>query len=348
MHDEAANDRFLAQKGEDHEGGHMRRRVFLGLIGISPIWPRMARADARMVKIGVLWHAGSADEEKVYLNILTKAFSDLGYAEGKNIALLNRYPAEQPERFRSLAKELVESNVDVIVATTSPGSVALKQLTNTIPIVFVTEPDPVGSGLVVSLAHPGGNFTGVSTLSTDLSGKRLSIMKDAIPSLSRVALLLDQTFDPTNQRKFNELYSKAAKAMGLELHLFEVSSPDAIDGGFSAIAGDGCNGAVVHGSMLANEAVRVGESAIAHRIPAISAFAEKAPYGLLMTYGPNIAEILRKTASYVDKIVKGAKPADLPVEQPTRLDFVINLKVAKTLGLTIPPTLLAEADEVIE
>jgi putative tryptophan/tyrosine transport system substrate-binding protein len=161
----------------------MRRRELIRLIGLSPVWPLMARADARIIKIGVLWHAGSADEEKLYLGILTKASSDLGYVEGKNIALLNRYPAEQPELFRSLAKELVESNVDVIVATTSLGSLALKQITNSIPIVFVTEPDPVGSGLVVSLAHPGRNFTGLSTISTDIAGKRLNLIREAIPSV---------------------------------------------------------------------------------------------------------------------------------------------------------------------
>ncbi|UPK00062.1 ABC transporter substrate-binding protein [Bradyrhizobium sp. 172] len=331
----------------------MRRRDFIRLVGLSPALPLAARAQqgatsGRAAKIGVLWHAGSAEEEKVYLDSLTKAFDDLGYVQGKNVVFLHRFPAEQLEQFRSLAKELVESNADVIVAITAPGAIVLKQITSTIPVVFAIVPDPVGTALVASLAHPGGNLTGLSVIGTDLSGKRLSLLKEAVPSLSRVALLLDRSMDPNTSKHNVSAYSKAAEAIGVVLHPFEVATPDAIDGAFSAAAADGCDGAIVVGSMLANERPQVGASALAHRIAGVSIWAEKVRFGLLMSYGQDVSEILVKTAGYVDKILKGAKPADLPVEQPTRLKLVINLKVANALGLTIPPTLLASADEVIE
>jgi putative ABC transport system substrate-binding protein len=185
-------------------------------------------------------------------------------------------------------------------------------------------------------------------MGTDLSGKRLSLLKEAVPNLSRVALLIDRSLDPNTIKHNISAYSKAAEEIGIVLHPIEAATPEAIDGAFSAAADDGCDGAIVVGSMLANEGPRVGASALAHRIPALSIFAEKVRFGLLMSYGQDVFEILVKTAGYVVKILKGAKPADLPVEQPTRLKLVINLKVAKALGVSIPPTLLASADEVIE
>jgi putative ABC transport system substrate-binding protein len=330
----------------------MRRREFIirvaGLSAVSPLLVAHAQQSARMAKIGVLWHAGSAEEEKIYLDVLTKAFSSFGYVEGKNVVFSHRFPAEQPDRYQSLARELVESNVDVIVAITEPGAVALKRITSTIPVVFGVVADPVGSGLVASLAHPGGNLTGLSFMATDLTGKRLSLLKEAIPSLTRVALLQDRSLGSVASTTNLELYSKAAKAMGLILDRVEVPTPAAIDGAFSVAAEHGCQAAILSGAMLANEGARVGVSALAHRVPTVSIWSEKVAYGLLMSYGQDVDETLRKMASYVDKILRGAKPADLPVEQPTRLKFVINLTVAKALGLTMPPTLLASADEVIE
>ncbi|MGM4877786.1 ABC transporter substrate-binding protein [Bradyrhizobium sp. 956_D2_N1_5] len=331
----------------------MRRRDFIRLVGMSPALPLVARAQqgatrGRVAKIGVLWHAGSAEEEKVYLDILTKAFNDLGYVQGKNVVFLHRFPGEQQERFRSLARELVESNPDVIVAITSQGAVALKQTTSTIPVVFAIAPDPVGTALVASLAHPGGNLTGLSVIGTDLSGKRLSLLKEAVPSLSHVALLHDRSLDPATTTNNIKSYSNAAKAMGLMLHPIDVLTPEVIDAAFSAAVAGGCEATVLFGGMLANEGAQVGASALAHRMPTLSIWSEKVAYGLLMSYGQDVSEIIVKTAGYVDKILKGAKPADLPVEQPTRLKLVINLKVANALGLTVPPTLLASANEVIE
>jgi putative tryptophan/tyrosine transport system substrate-binding protein len=329
----------------------MRRREFIiRIAGLSAAWPLIAHAQQsqKMAKIGVLWHAGSAEEEKVYLSMLTKALGDLGYVEGKNIVFSHRFPAEQPDRYRSLARELVESNVDVIVAITEPGAVALKQITSTIPIVFGVVADPVGSGFVASLAHPGGNLTGLSFMATDLTGKRLSLLKEAIPSLSRVALLQDRSLGSVASTTNLELYSKAAGTMGLILDRVEVPTPDAIDGAFSVAAEHGCQAAILFGGMLANEGMRVGASALAHGVPTLSVWSEKVGYGLLMSYGQDVDETFRKLARYVDQILRGAKPADLPVEQPTRLKLVINLKAAKVLGLTMPVSLLTAADEVIE
>lgn len=174
----------------------MRRREIIQAIGLATVWPRLASAQPRtattkVAKVGVLWHASNAEEEHEYLAVLIKAFNDLGYVEGKNVVFLHRYPAEQAERYGSLAGELVESKVDVLIAVSADGAVALKQLTKTIPIVFVIVPDPIGSGLVASLARPGGNLTGLSLLANDVSGKRLALLREAVPTLSRIALLVN-------------------------------------------------------------------------------------------------------------------------------------------------------------
>lgn len=304
-------------------------------------------ATAKINRIGVLWHASTADEEKVYLDVLIKAFSDLGYVQGKNVEFLHRFPAEQPERFRTLARELAADKVDAIVAVTALGAKEAKQATSTIPIVFVIVSDPVGGGLVESLARPGGNATGLSLMSIDLSGKRLALLKEAVPHLSRVALLVDKT-DQFAQRavKANQA---AAEALGMSLWPAEVSAPDDIEPAFSKIARDHADGVILGaGSMLFNERARIGSSALAHRLPTLSFIAEMVPHGLLLSYGQDFPDFFRRAAADVDKLLRGAKPADIPVEQPTRFKLVLNLKTAKILGLTASPSLLATADEVIE
>jgi putative ABC transport system substrate-binding protein len=327
----------------------MKRRDFITFLGGAAVsYPLAIQAQQprKVRRIGVLWHAGSTQEEDVYLRVLTKAFNDLGYVEGKNLELEHRFPAEQPERFRTLARELVESNVDVIVAVTALGAVILKQATSTIPIVFVLAPDPVGTQLVENLAHPGGNATGLSLMVPDLSGKHLALLKEAIPNLARVAFLFDPR-EPIASRG-RAAYLKAAKDLGLSFSPVEVTSPEAIEQAFSEIARDGFDGAIVGGALMFNERVRVGSSALAYRMPTLSLVGEMVPHGLLMSYGQDFPDYFRKAVGYVDKILKGANPGDLPVEQPTRFKLVINLKTAKALGLTIPPSLLVTADEVID
>ena len=327
----------------------MRRREFIILLGSAAAsLPLAARAqqNKNIPTVGVLWHAGSAEEEDVYLSVLVKAFNDLGYVEGKNIHLDHRFPAEKPERFRILAQELADAKPGVIIAVTQLGALELKKATSTIPIVITLSYDPVGQRLVESLAHPGGNVTGLSLMAIDLSGKRLELLKDAVPSLSRVALLLDPT-NPIKQRTI-QAHQTAAEALGISLWPVEISTPDDIEPAFVKIAQDHADGVMrVPGSMLFNERARVGASSLKHHLPVITYIAEEVPHGLLMSYGQDYPDFFRRAPAYVDKILKGAKPADLPVEQPTRLKLVLNQKAAKALGLTFPQTLLVSADEII-
>jgi putative ABC transport system substrate-binding protein len=327
----------------------MRRREFITLLGgTATAWPLRSRAQQRKAipRVGVLWHAANAKEEEEYLGALTKAFHDLGYVEGKNIELDHRFPAEQPERFRILAQELVESKVDMIIAVTGLGAKAAKQATGGTPIVLVADPDPVGNGLVESLARPGGNVTGLSLMAIDLSGKRLALFKEAIPKLARIAVMLDPR-DPFSKGS-GVAYERAAKSLGFSSEIFEVTTADEIEQAFSAIARDGFDGACVVGPPLYNERARVGASAMAHKVPTIAGSAEQAPHNMLFTYGPDFLAYFHRAVGYADKILKGAKPGDLPIEQPTRFKLVINLKTAKALGLSMPPSLIATADEVIE
>jgi putative tryptophan/tyrosine transport system substrate-binding protein len=327
----------------------MRRRHFITLLGgAAAAWPFASRAQQRKAipRVGVLWHAADAEEEAEYLGVLTKAFHDLGYFEGKTIELDHRFPAEQPERFRTLAQELVASKVDVIVAVTGLGAKMAKQATSTIPIVIVADPDPVGNGLVESLARPGGNVTGLSLMVTDLSGKRLALFKEVVPKLVRVAIVIDPR-DPFS-RGGAVAFEKAAKAAGLLTRIFEATTPDEVEDAFSAIARDGFDGACTVGPPMYIMRARVGASAMAHRVPTLAGSVVKLPYGLLLSYGPDFPDYFRRAVGYVDKILKGAKPSDLPIEQPTRFKLVINLKTANALGLTVPPALVSTADEVIE
>jgi putative ABC transport system substrate-binding protein len=327
----------------------VRRRELITLLGgTAAAWPITSRAQQRKAipRIGVLWHAANAKQEEEYLGALTKAFHELGYFEGKNIELDHRFPAEQPERFRTLAQALAESKVDVIVAVTGLGAKEAKRATGTIPIVIVADPDPVGNGLVESLARPGGNVTGLSLMIPDLSGKRFELFKEIVPKLARVAVVLDPR-DPTS-KPASVANERAAKAAGLLIQTFDVTTSDEIEQAFSAIARDGFDGGYVVGAPMYNERARVGASAMAHKVPTIAANAEQVPYGLLLSYGPDFLDYFRRAVGYVDKLLKGAKPGDLPIQQPTHFKLVINLKAAKALDISVSPSLLATADEVIE
>jgi len=327
----------------------MRRRTFITLVAAAASLPVATNAQQtrKVPRVGVLWHAGSAEEEAVYLTVLQKSFNDLGYIEGKTITLEHRFPAEQPERFRLFARELVDSKVDVIIAVTSVGVKVTKELTQTIPIVGVLQPNPVGDGLIESLAHPGGNVTGLSLMGPDLSGKRLALLKEMVPTLSRFALLVD----PSNPASLQVIapYSAAAEKLGLQLEVLNLSDPSLIDQVFASIADRGFDGVVLGPApMIFNERARIVAAALAHKLPTEVFTAEMMPFGGLLSYAPDIKDYFRRAAEFTDKILKGAKPADLPVEQPAQFKMVISAKVAKTLGLTIPPSLLSTADEVIE
>jgi putative ABC transport system substrate-binding protein len=329
----------------------MRRRTFINLLGGAlATWPLAARAQQSSNKVpvvGVLWHAGSAEEEEVYLSVLVKAFNDLGYVEGKNIHLDHRFPAENPDRFRTLARELVDEKPDVIIAVTNLGARELKKATSTIPIVFILSYDPVSMGFVESLARPGGNATGTSLMAVDLSGKRLELLKQAVPNLSRVALLTDPKTDPGRERTI-KANQAAAQALGIMLWSVDLAEPEDVEPAFIKITQDHADGVVLGtGSAMWNMRERIGTAAITHKLPAVTYVAEEVPHGLLLSYGQDFPDFFRRAVAYTDKILKGAKPADLPVEQPTKFKLVLNLKTAKALGLTIPQTLIVSADEVI-
>jgi putative tryptophan/tyrosine transport system substrate-binding protein len=300
-----------------------------------------------MPKIGVLWADGTPEGSlPSFGNILIEALGSLGYVDGKTAHFIQRFPATQSD-IRRLAQELVDAKVDVIVALSVLGANEAQHLTSSVPIVVVFASDLVRLGLVDSLAHPGRNVTGLTLISDELQGRRLSLLKEAVPKLSRVILLFDPK-TPFHQIAI-DAQSNAARALGLALRPVATPTPDAIDQAFAGVASDGTEGVTFSAQpMMTMESARIGAAALAHRIPTIGYDPGMVRDGLLMAYGQDFDEYARKAAGYVDKLLKGAKPADLPIEQPTVLKLTINLKAANALGLTISPILLTQADEVIE
>jgi putative ABC transport system substrate-binding protein len=327
----------------------MRRREFIAVIGGATAWPLVARAQQsrKIPKVGVLWHARNENEEAITLGALRKGLNDLGYVEGKNIELENLFAEEHYERLNALATELVEAKVDVIVASFGPAAVAAKRATTTIPVIFVSVADPVGLHLVNSLAHPGGNTTGLSNMSLDLAAKHLELLQDCLGSLSVVALLANPNVSIFQQ--YVAAAYKATDTLRVSLKVVEARSPDELGEGFSTIAKSDVNAILVMpDGTFWTERNRIAQLALGYKLPTIAAFGEMAEAGMLMSYGANVPYLFHHIATYIDKILKGAKPADLPVEQAAKYDLFINLKTAKALGLTIPPTVIARADKVIE
>jgi putative ABC transport system substrate-binding protein len=319
-------------------------RVTIGL-GIL-IFPAFAAgAQQRQIpRIGVLSQSAPPD---LLSESLKQGLRDLGWVEGQNVGVEYRYANSKLERLPQLAAELVRLKVDVIVTGGEPGIRAAREATRTIPIVMALSGDPVATGLVASLARPGGNITGLSLVNLELGGKRLDLLKEAVPKVSRVAVL----WNAANPVKALELKSTqvAAGALGVRVTSFEVRAPADFAPAFAAIAKARSNGLIplVETLTIAHRR-QIGELALKNRLPMIAELREFAEAGGLMTYGPNQLDLYRRAATYVDKILKGAKPADLPVEQPTKYEMIINLKTAKALGLTIPQSVLIRADEVIQ
>jgi putative tryptophan/tyrosine transport system substrate-binding protein len=271
----------------------------------------------------------------------------LGYIEGKNIAIEYRYAEGKADYLPALAAELVGLNVDVIVTSATPSVLAAKKATSTIPIVFVSVTDPVASGVVASLARPGGNITGLTILAPELSGKRLELLKEAVPNVTRVAFLWNSA-NPAQAPQWREAQA-AAQALGLRLQSLEVRSSNDFDSAFEAALRERARALIASPEPLINTHLkRIVEFAAKNRLPAMYAGPEFVDAGGLMSYAPSYTDLYRRAAVYVDKILKGAKPADLPVEQPTKFELIINLKAAKQIGLTIPPNVLARADRVIK
>jgi putative ABC transport system substrate-binding protein len=326
----------------------MRRREFFTLFGILLCLPFETHAQkaANPVLIGFL-SVNSRDAMKARVDAFDRGLRELGYIDGQNASVEYRFAEGKPDLLRTLASDLVRLRVSVIVTEGTTATRYAKDVTSTTPIVMAQDPDPVGTGFVASLARPGGNITGLSNLRTDLGVKRLELLKDGVTALTRVAIIGTST-TPGNAQTLDDI-RQAAKALQLELQVVDISDAKDIDPAFQAASRDRADAILVLASphLLSNRA-RVATAAQRGRIPTMYYSSDYVKDGGLMSYGVNATDLFRRAATYVDKIVKGAAPAELPIEQPTKFEFVINLKGAKAIGFTIPPTLLARADEVIE
>lgn len=328
----------------------MQRREFITLLGGAAVWPLPARAQQprRVPVVGVLWHAANAQEEAAFSRPLKAGFTDLGYIEGKTIVFEERYPDEIKERFDAYAVELVGLKVDALIAGSIPAALACQRATSTIPVVLVANPDPVGLKLVASLARPGGNITGLSAVAFDLAAKRVQLLKEAISDLSRVALLVNPS-DPNGANRLISEIQPTADRLQLSFQAFEIGSPAEFRGAFNKIAENHFGAVIVaQNSMYFQERKQIADLALANRLPTMVPADVFVEAGAFMSYGPNWPDIFYNAAGYVDRILKGAKPADLPVQQPTKFELAINLKTAKALGQNVPATMIARADKVIE
>ena len=328
------------------------RRTFLGtLAGGLLAAPLAAGAQpaGKVWRVGLIYFGTrSFDPEKYdFDRAFVLGLQERGYTLGRNLAIESRTAEYKGERYPALAAELVRLKVDVIVTLGTLASVAAKRATATIPIVMVSVGDPVGTGLVASLAWPGGNVTGLSDVNLDLSAKRVELLKETLPAATRMAIVLNPGHPP-NAAQLRET-KIAAQALGVEIHPFEICGAEDLAPAFAAIGRKRSQAVIIlPDSLTAAHLVRIASLTIRHRLPAVYATRYFVDAGGLMAYGASIPDLFRRSAAYVDKILKGAKPADLPVEQPTRFELLINLKTAKALGLTIPPSLLQRADEVIQ
>jgi putative tryptophan/tyrosine transport system substrate-binding protein len=292
---------------------------------------------------------GADPSDPVVFRPFLEQIRNLGYIDGHNIVLVRQFAAGHAERINDFVADLVQRKVDVIVVTGIRESIAAKQATSTIPIVMIVNPDPIGLGLVARLARPGGNVTGLSSLDWGIYGKRIEILKQAVPQLSKVALLLSRE-NPTYRRgsPWASEVEKDARSLGVELPIVETED-ESVEAAIASAATDGSQGMIgASDGVVVARRKEIAESAIKHRLPTIFAFRQNVEAGGLIGYAARVADLSRRAAFFVDRILKGAKPSELPIEQPTTFELVINLKTAKILGLTMPPTLLAQADEVIE
>jgi putative ABC transport system substrate-binding protein len=325
-----------------------RRIVICLLLTFFQLTVSLAQAQqpAKVPRIGYLG-GGSPSSYPARIEAFRQGLRELGYVEEKNIVVEYRYAEGQADRERDLAAELARLKVDVIVTGGPTSTRAAKEATVTIPIVMAQDGDPVANGFVASLARPVGNITGLSTLAPELSGKRLELLKEIVPKLSRVAVFGSST-EPGNAQRLEEIELGAA-ALKVKLQYLDVLNSKDIESAFRAAAKGRADGVVMLGSAVFNMyRIRIVKLAVKSRLPATYTRPEYVEDGGLMTYGPSITDLFRRAATYVDKILKGAKPADLPVEQPKKFEFIINLKAAKQIGLTIPPNVLVRADKVIK
>ena len=324
----------------------MKRREFTAGLGAAAAWPVMARAQqSGLPTIGFL--GGSTPSATgQWTAAFVKRLRELDWVEGKNLAIEYRWAEGRTERYHDIAADFVKMKVAVIVTAGTESVIAAKRLTSAIPIVFATAGDPVGSGLVASLARPGGNVTGLSNQQTDLAGKRLGLLREIMPSLSRLAIMANVS-NPAAVSEMRDVQAVAG-TLGLRVNTSEIQRPEDIEPAFDALKNSADALYVVIDPLVSGNRVRINTLALGSRLPTMHGFREFAQAGGLMSYGPDFPNLFRRTAELVDKVLRGERPADIPVEQPTKFELVINVTTAKLLGLTVPPTLLARADEVIE
>jgi putative tryptophan/tyrosine transport system substrate-binding protein len=326
----------------------MRRREFITMLGsAAAAWPLAARAQqsGKLPTIG-LWGPTTASVGSQRVAAFVQRLRELGWIEGRTVKIEYRWAGGRNERAAEIAAEFVQLKVDVIVTQGTPSVLAAKQATSVIPIVFAAVGDPVDSGLVASLSRPGGNVTGLSTQQTDTATKRIELFREMVPGLHRLAIM-GNVGNPAVELELREVQS-TARALGLEAAAFELRRAEDIAPVFDALKGRADALYVCGDPLLFTNRIRINTLAQGARLPTIYLLGEYVEAGGLMSYGPSVPDLYRRAADYVDKILRGAKPADIPVEQPTKFDLVINLTTAKALGIEVPPTLLARADEVIE
>ena len=325
------------------QSDQLKRREFITLLGgAAAVWPFPVRAQQLKVPtIGALVIGNISPEQ--FWREFRQGLRDLGYVEGQNIRFEFRSAEGHLDRLPELAAELVRLKVDIIVTWFTPTALAAKQATNEIPIVMAETGDPVGTGLVASLPRPGGNVTGMAAVTAELAGKTVQLIRDMLPSARRVTALANAT-DPFS-KPFLEQIKLGGEATGTTINPVRISSSEEFETAFASMEKDRPDAVIVQPSLPSK---RAAELALKHRVPAVSVPRWFAEQGGLMAYSPRYVDLFRKAAVYVDKILKGAKPADLPVEQPTHFDLVFNMKTARALGIDVPPTLLARADELIE
>jgi len=325
-----------------------RRAFILALGGTAVAWPFWARAQQsqKVPRIGVLL-PGTAASFALRTKAFLEGLRELGYIDGQTVAIEWKWGQDRVEGLSALAAELVGRNVDVLLTGGTAAAKALKSATGTIPIVMAIIGDPVAAGLVESLARPGGNATGFSIVAPDLSGKRLELLKEIVPDISPVAVMLNPK-NPQSQFELKEMQA-AAQALGLQLHAVQVSPQDSLEEAFAAMTRASARGLIVlTDPIFFSQRRKIVDLASRSRLPAMYFFQDFVAEGGLVSYAPSDTDLYRRSATYVHRILSGAKPSELPVEQPTKFDLAINLKAAKALGVEIPPLLLARADEVIE
>jgi putative ABC transport system substrate-binding protein len=327
----------------------MRRREFVALLGVVAAWPLAARAQpmSKARRIG-LFDSSSPEVGRLRLwDAFRQRMRELGYVEGGSIIFEPRWAEGRADSARVLAAELVDLKVDVIVTTAWIATQAAIRATDSVPIVIAAVDDPVGRGFAASLNRPGGNVTGLATIDSDLIIKRLELLREVVPQASRLAVIWEAGNEGAASAARNA--QSAAEALGISLQSLSVRGADELDGAFAAMVNDRAAGLVVGASAILFAArAQLADLAAKHRIPTIANERSYAETGCLIAYGNDFSDSFRHVADYVDKILKGAKPGDLPIERPTKLELAVNLKAARALGLTLPPTLLARADEVIE